>query len=176
MRATSPTWWGWHRLADEWAAAIVARAHIAPGDLVLDIGAGTGALTAPLIAAGAVVIAFELHPGRAAQLRRTFAGTKVTVVRCDAADLRLPRRPFKVVANPPFAITTALMRRLLAPSTRLATADLIVPPHVAARWAATGGQFDLSIDRFLPRRAFHPPPPAPACVLRISRRSPGRRG
>ena len=46
--------WGWHRLAPSWASRLVADAAIGPGDLVLDIGAGTGALTAPLVAAGAL--------------------------------------------------------------------------------------------------------------------------
>ena len=82
---------------------VVADAGVRPGDLVLDIGAGTGAVTAPLVAAGARVIAVELHPERVAMLRERFAGDDVTVVRADVADLRLPRRPFRVVANPPFA-------------------------------------------------------------------------
>jgi 16S rRNA A1518/A1519 N6-dimethyltransferase RsmA/KsgA/DIM1 with predicted DNA glycosylase/AP lyase activity len=54
--------WGWHRLADEWAARVVAAAAVGPGELVLDIGAGTGALTGPLVRAGARVVAVELHP------------------------------------------------------------------------------------------------------------------
>jgi 23S rRNA (adenine-N6)-dimethyltransferase len=49
--------WGWHWLADEWAARIVADAAVRPGELVLDIGAGEGALTGYLVRAGARVIA-----------------------------------------------------------------------------------------------------------------------
>jgi len=101
---------------------------------VLDIGAGRGVITAHLIAAGAQVMAFELHPQRAQHLRARFGGGVVRVVRADATDLRLPRRPFRVVANPPFAITTALLRRLVAPGSRLVRADLVVPFHVARRW------------------------------------------
>ncbi len=101
---------------------------------MLDIGAGTGAITAHLVAKGARVIAFELHPRRAHELRVRFATANVKVVQTDAADLRLPGRPFRVVANPPFAITTAVLRRLLAPNAQLARADLIVPRGVAMRW------------------------------------------
>jgi 23S rRNA (adenine-N6)-dimethyltransferase len=62
--------WGWHRLADHWAARIVAEAGVRPGELVLDIGAGEGALTGHLVRAGARVVAVELHPVRAARLER----------------------------------------------------------------------------------------------------------
>jgi SAM-dependent methyltransferase len=53
--------WGWHPLTDEWAARIVADAAVRPGELVLDIGAGHGALTAELVERGARVVAVELH-------------------------------------------------------------------------------------------------------------------
>lgn len=78
--------WGWDALDDRWARHIVAVAAIEAGDLVLDIGAGTGALTAPLVEAGAGVIAVELHQRRVDILRRRFADAQVTVVRADAAD------------------------------------------------------------------------------------------
>ena len=56
--------WGWHRLDPDWAEGIVASAAIRPGELVVDLGAGVGALTLPLLGAGARVIAVELHAGR----------------------------------------------------------------------------------------------------------------
>ena len=85
-------------------------ARVGPGDLVLDLGAGTGAITAPLLAAGASVVAFELHDDRAEALRERFDVDSLKVVRADVSDLRLPRRPFKVVANPPFAVTASILR------------------------------------------------------------------
>ena len=134
-----PARWGWHQLADHHAARIVDRAGIRAGDLVLDIGAGAGALTGPLLATGARVVAVELHRERAAVLRHDCASPRLRVVVADVSDLRLPRRPFRVVANPPFAITTAILRRLVAPGSALVRADVVVPWHTAARWAAGYG-------------------------------------
>ncbi len=170
--------WGWHHLGNRWAAQIVADARIRPGDLVLDIGAGNGALTGPLLACGARVIAVELHARRAANLRQVFADRPVTVVVTDAADLRLPTRPFRVVANPPFAISTAILRRLVAPGSRLVRADLVVPWHTAQRWTtgrAPGAgrwsrHFTARIGRPLPRSAISPPPANGIALLVIERR------
>lgn len=176
--------WGFHQLGRTWAARIVADAGIRAGDLVLDIGAGTGALTTPLVDRGARVVAFEQHRRRAAELRERFAADDVTVVVADALDLWLPRRPFRVVSNPPFAITMALLRRLVAPGSRLERADIIVPWHTARRWAtgdAPGAgrwlrQFEVGTGRALPRSAMSPPPPNGVAVLVIARRpGPGRR-
>ena len=106
--------WGWHQLDKRWAARLVESADVRPGDLVVDVGAGAGVITTQLLRAGASVVAVELHPRRVSLLRDQFAKRPVIVVRADAADLRLPRRSFKVVANPPFGVTTALLRRLTA--------------------------------------------------------------
>jgi 23S rRNA (adenine-N6)-dimethyltransferase len=156
----------------------VDAAGIKPGELVLDVGAGLGALTAPLVRAGAQVVAFELHPARADRLRRRFADAPVTVVRADAADLRLPSRPFRVVSSPPYNISTALLKRLLAPGSRLVSADLVLQRQVANRWArgdAPGANrwfryYDPSIGIRLPRRAFSPPPHVDSAVLVLRRR------
>jgi 23S rRNA (adenine-N6)-dimethyltransferase len=171
--------WGWHRLADQWAERLVADAAVRPGELVLDVGAGTGAVTAPLAAAGARVVAVELHPGRADVLRRRFAGVaSVTVVRADARDLRLPRRPFRVVASPPYGVTSVLLRRLLARGSWLAAADIVLPLAAAARWAAGRApgagrwlaDYDVGLGRRLPRSAFHPPPAVDSTTLVVRRR------
>lgn len=172
--------WGWHPLTDEWAARVVAAADLAPDDLVLDVGAGTGALTTHLVRAGARVVAVELHPHRARTLRRRFAGRPVTVVQVDAADLRLPRRPFRVVASPPFGVTTSLVRRLLAPGSRLVAADLVLQRAAAVRLASGGtrgagawdARWELTVGPPLPRSAFRPPPAVDTCVLRVRRRRP----
>lgn len=175
MAAQRAPRWGWHELDSRAARRLVADAGIERGDLVLDVGAGTGAITGALVAAGASVIAIELHPGRRGELARRFAGAAVIVANADAADLRLPRRPFKVVANPPFAVAMAIVRRLLAAGSRLESADLVVPHYVAQRWIAPsapgrgrwGRCYSVTLTPAPPRSAFRPPPPGRIAVLRI---------
>ncbi len=169
--------WGWHRLDRSWASRIVAAAAIAPGDLVLDVGAGDGVICEALLRVGARVIALELHPDRVRLLRRRFAGRSVRIVTADACDLRLPRRPFSVVANPPFASSMAIVRRLVAPGSRLVAADIVLPRHVARRWSEGtvdgalrwSATFEVTTGCRVPRGAFHPPIERDAVVLRIRR-------
>ena len=174
--------WGWHRLNDSWAERVVAEAGIRPGELVLDIGAGQGALTKPLIEAGARVIAVELHPGRAEALRRRFgtasagagaSASTVTVVQADAASLRLPRQPFRVVASPPYGITAGLLSLLLAPGSRLVAADLVLQRAAVRKYAERRVRgCRLTQGLAVPRRAFTPPPRVDSAVLVIRRRLP----
>jgi 23S rRNA (adenine-N6)-dimethyltransferase len=157
--------WGWHRLDHEWAARIVAEAGIRPGELVLDIGAGEGALTAPLIR----VVAVELHPGRADRLRHQFP--QVTVVHTDATSLRLPSRPFRVVASPPYGITAGLLGLLFAPGSRLVAADLVLQRAVVRKHASRQVRgFRMSMGPPVPRCAFRPPPQVDSAVLIVRRR------
>ncbi|UDY35681.1 rRNA adenine N-6-methyltransferase family protein [Dermatobacter hominis] len=171
--------WGWHELAPDAARRLVRASGVGAGDLVLDVGAGTGALTRELVAAGARVVAVEAHPGRAAELRRRFGTSDgVTVVRADAADLRLPRRPFRVVANPPFSVTSPILRRLLAPGSRLTDAHLVLQHHAAVRWcgpeAPAWGRWarswEASLGPAVARSSFRPAPAVDCRVLVLRRR------
>lgn len=137
----------------------------------MDVGAGHGAITAHLVAAGATVVAVELHPGRVDRLRARFADNDVTVVGVDVADFRWPRRPFRVVASPPYGHSAQLLRALLRPGSRLVAADLVLQRAVVRRYAAgSAGRWDVRQGRSLPRKAFRPPPQVDSGVLVIRRR------
>jgi 23S rRNA (adenine-N6)-dimethyltransferase len=106
----------------------------------------------------------------------------VKVVRADIRDLRLPTRPFRVVANPPFAGISAILVRLTSSGSRLARADLVVPRSVALVWqrrlARPHSAWLVSALTPIPRSAFTPRPRIDTCIMRIERHGPqpaGRR-
>ena len=101
---------------------LVAQAGVEPGDVVLEVGPGTGTLTEALLEAGAQVIACELDPDMAAILRERI-GDAITLIEGDALDRgrtlnpaivdALAGRPFKLVANLPYQAASPLMSCLV---------------------------------------------------------------
>lgn len=182
--AGAPNHAGIHLLRDPSVSARMVRSSQAgPGDLVIELGAGLGALTGPLAATGARVIAVERDPRFVAKLERRFAGDPaVRVVEGDARTVQLPHRPYAVVANIPYAISTALLRRLLDPEpTAVAAADLLVEWGFAKRMTATHprdlevawwqARFELRIAGRVRPGSFRPAPAVDSAHLVIRRRT-----
>jgi 23S rRNA (adenine-N6)-dimethyltransferase len=160
------------------AEQLVHDAGVATGELVLDLGAGRGIITRALRDVGARVVAVELDAHVLGDLRQL----GVEVVRADARAVQLPREPFRVVANLPFAAGTAILRRLLDdPRTPLLSCDAIVEWGLATKraavWPSTltsvywGAWYELTVARRVPRACFAPPPSVDAAVLRAVRRA-----
>jgi 23S rRNA (adenine-N6)-dimethyltransferase len=192
------TWWssvsggvsrrvelGQHFLAGgRLAAELVEQAGVGTGDLVVEIGAGSGVLTEALARRAGRVVAVECDPRLAERARVRLAGFgNVQVVTADALAMSPPRRPFRVVANLPFGSTAAFLRRLLGdPRTRLERADLVLQEQAARRYAARrpgtpetiawGAWYELGVGRRLPPACFRPPPRVAAAVLVARRRRP----
>ena len=116
--------WGQHFLASAATAdRIVAAARLAPSDTVLEVGPGEGALTRPLAARAARVLAIEIDPLRAQALSAALAeGGRVRIVRGDAldkpfwawlAEAGFPA-PAVMVASLPYNAATPILTRALA--------------------------------------------------------------
>jgi 23S rRNA (adenine-N6)-dimethyltransferase len=164
------------------AAAVVEGACVSASDLVVEFGAGYGRLTEQLALRAGRVIAVEIDVSLAARLAGRYrARSNVEVVHGDALAVPLPRRPFKVVSNPPFHITSPLLHRLLDDSSiPLVRADLVVswgaglaltgvfgPAHKARPWLP---RYEFLLLRRLPAELFDPAPAQAAALVSIRRR------
>jgi 23S rRNA (adenine-N6)-dimethyltransferase len=186
-RSNPPPDLGQHFIASAVVAArIVDDAGITGCDSVIEPGAGTGVLTAALAARAAHVTAVELDRELAVATAQHFSGDpKVSVVHADATVVDLPVSPFRVVGNPAFATTAALLRHLLDfPTAHVAhglqRADLVVQWQVArqratvttdllgATWAPW---WTFGRGRRLPAALFRPAPSVDAAVLVVERRA-----
>lgn len=123
---------------------IVAAAELAPGELVLEVGPGLGALTQGLAERGAQVLAVELDPKLLPVLQYSLAGYgNVELVQGDVLALDLGAltggRPFKVCANLPYYITTPLLFAFLEQDLPVERLVVMVQKEVAQRLTAGPG-------------------------------------
>ncbi len=177
---------GQNFLRPEAADRLVEEADVRAKDLVVEPGAGAGALTMAMAKRGADVFAIELDAHWSEQLaQRTSALSvgRVRVMRGDFLSVRLPSRPYRVLGCPPFAQTTALLRHLLDdPSPHLRRVDLVIQWEVArkrassppttllsTRWAPW---WDFRLGPRVPATQFRPVPQVDAGLLTIMRRDP----
>jgi 16S rRNA (adenine1518-N6/adenine1519-N6)-dimethyltransferase len=178
---------------------IVAAAELAPEDVVLEIGAGLGTLTRELARSAAHVVAVELDRRLMPVLRSELSDLdNVTLVQGDILDLdpaslihtASPHPPisnlssslssphYKVVANLPYYITSAVLRHLLDASLKPHRMVLTVQREVAERIVAAPGQMSLlavSVQFYgRPRRlfrikpgSFYPSPSVESAVVQV---------
>jgi len=153
----------------------------AAGDVFLEIGPGTGALTLPLAERCARVVAVEIDEALARRLRGA-APSNVEIVTQDAlsADLRSLVPPgARLVGNLPYYISSPLLRRCLALHDHVRDLHVMLQEEVARRVASPPGSKEYGIlsvlyalwaDTDLPARfppgCFSPPPGVTSAVLR----------
>jgi 23S rRNA (adenine-N6)-dimethyltransferase len=175
---------GQHLLRSEvLAEELVYDASVGRRDVVLEIGAGKGLLTAPLAAAARQVIAVEIDEAFIRVLKRRFPPqSRVDVRHADILDVPFPAAPFRAFGNLPFSLTTSILRRLLDdPSSTLTRADLIVQHEVARKRASVWPGnlvtlawlpwWELRAGRHLHATAFEPRPSVDASLLVVTRRA-----
>ncbi|MGE5195716.1 MAG: 16S rRNA (adenine(1518)-N(6)/adenine(1519)-N(6))-dimethyltransferase RsmA [Anaerolineae bacterium] len=174
---------------------IIQTGAVLPGDLVVEIGSGPGALTQALLEAGAQVIAIEKDPLFARELFRLQTNDKRLEV-MEADFLKLPieellrekchlKKKAKVVANLPYHITTPIIAKLIPLHQLISSLTLMVQKEVAVRFTAEAGSRDYSsITVFLnyfshPRfcftiapSCFYPSPSVQSAIVQFELRPP----
>lgn len=179
--------YGQHFLADpNLIDKVVDTAGVEAGDRVLEVGAGTGALTAALAARGARVLAYEVDRRFRPVLEEVLAGTGVEVRYEDAleADLaeELAGGDWRLVANLPYNVGTPLVMEVLLSVPVVVSLTVMLQKEVVDRLVARPGSDDYGspslvvaltarvVDRFtVPPHLFVPPPPVSSAVVRLDR-------
>jgi 23S rRNA (adenine-N6)-dimethyltransferase len=164
------------------ARQFLSAVRAEPAGLCLEVGAGEGILTARLAAMFGEVIAYELDESLASRLTaRVGDRPQVKVVMRDFLTARPPSRPFQVVGNAPFSLTSPIIDWCLH-ARRLTVATLITQLEYArkraggyGRWSlltvTTWPQFRWELQGTIARTQFRPVPRVDAGILQLERRA-----
>ncbi len=179
---------GQHFLVDRGTIArIVDLIQPEPGEIVLEIGPGRGALTTPLLAQRPRLVAVEIDRDLAADLRRRWPAEVLRLLEGDILAVDLAAllaeeggQRLLVVGNLPYNITAPLLFHLLAYADHVGRAVLMVQREVAARLTAAPGSREYGLITVLlrmraqvevrlqvPRTRFRPVPGVDSSVIEL---------
>jgi 16S rRNA (adenine1518-N6/adenine1519-N6)-dimethyltransferase len=158
---------GQHFLAAAWAQKVVKTIDVQPEDVLLEIGPGAGAITIPLAATGAPILAVEIDrdlagslsgqvPPNVSLMTADFLKTDVLPFLTALQPNRppstdhapVPPRRFRVVGNLPYNISSPILFRLIELSRAhgiFTDATLMVQREVADRLVARPGKKDYGV-------------------------------
>lgn len=170
-------------------SSIIKVTEFLPGEPVLEVGSGLGVLTLALLEKEARVVAVELDGTLAAALRKiAVTSPNLAVVRGDILKLSdhdlqqalglAPGADYSVVANLPYEISGAFLRRFLSGNLRPSTMVLLLQAEVAERLVAKPGQVSLltlqawsaakvEIIKIVKPSAFYPPPRVNSAIVKF---------
>jgi 16S rRNA (adenine1518-N6/adenine1519-N6)-dimethyltransferase len=167
---------------------IVAAIHPLPGEQLVEIGPGLGALTTPLLAALGEMDAVELDRDLVPQLEQQFAaaGTlrihNADALKFDFCSLaKSDEEKLRVVGNLPYNISTPLIFHLLEQSHCISDMHFMLQKEVVNRLAANPGggdygrlsimvQYRCRVEKLftVPPGAFNPPPKVDSAIVRLT--------
>ena len=179
-----------HRVARQIIDSVSPRAE----DVIIEIGPGTGALTAMLVRRTGHVVAIEIDASLVEELRRTVRARNLSIVNTDVLKLDweqtiedarsrivdVASTRVRVVANLPYYISTPIIERLLSPGRGLFDMTLMLQREVADRIVSEPGNkaygylsvmvqyYALASKLFdVPPSAFAPSPKIWSAVIRL---------
>ncbi|MBS0447348.1 MAG: 16S rRNA (adenine(1518)-N(6)/adenine(1519)-N(6))-dimethyltransferase RsmA [Proteobacteria bacterium] len=174
---------GQHFLADDAIVdAIVDAIDPQPGERLVEIGPGLGALTTPLAARCGRLAVIELDRDLAARLRRRpeLDVIEADVLKVDFRALRGTGAPLRVVGNLPYNISSPILFHLLDAADAVIDQHFMLQKEVVDRIAAGPGgkdygrlsvmlQWRYAVEPLfdVPPEAFDPPPKVDSAVLRM---------
>jgi 16S rRNA (adenine1518-N6/adenine1519-N6)-dimethyltransferase len=164
---------------------IIIAAELTSSDTVIEVGPGLGVLTQTLAEQAGKVIAIELDNHLAEILSMHFKGSnKVTIINKDVlevnpVDILGGQTDYKVVANLPYYITSAVVRHFLEASVQPKLMVLMVQSEVAKQITAKPGEMSLlsvsvqlygkpTIAGKISAKCFYPAPKVDSAILKIA--------
>lgn len=171
-----------HRLSQHFlrsprlALMLIGHSNIKKRDLVLDIGAGSGVITSALAKRCREVWAIEPDPAALKKLRNNLALDNVRIFAQDFLTLDLPTEPYKVFANPPFHLSSAILHKLIEADNPPEAIYLILQKQLALKLIATDRHYTSQLGRAINQKyqtkiryplkpTDYTPPPAVPTVL-----------
>lgn len=162
--------------------SIVQRSSIRPGDIVYDIGAGSGVITRTLLDQGARVVAVEKDEKLYRRCMSLPAADRLTLIHRDFLDMELPASgSYKVFANIPFFHTSEIIRKLLFSPNPPEDCYLIVQKEAAAKYTGVPREtlqsllvkpvFWSTVICYLSRSDFRPVPSVDTVLLQFQLRT-----
>jgi 16S rRNA (adenine1518-N6/adenine1519-N6)-dimethyltransferase len=166
---------------------IVQELSLQPGDVVVEIGPGQGALTRQLAESGARVIAVEIDHRVIDELKNTLRGLDVEIIHQDfmETDLRSMRERFgsrlRIVGNIPYHLTSPILFKVFEHSTSVSDLTMMIQKEVARRITASPSTKEYGILSVFARlygtpkilftvspECFYPKPKVTSAVLRLT--------
>ncbi len=182
---------GQHFLTDRhYLDRIVAEIAPQPGDAMVEIGPGPGALTERLAAVVRPLHVIEIDRDLAAALRARFPEDAVAVHEGDALEFDFSRLPsgLRVVGNLPYNVSTPLLFHVAGFATRIRDCVFMLQKEVVERMVAAPGtadygrlsvalqyRFAMALAFRVPPGAFTPPPKVDSAIVRMVPLGEGRR-
>ena len=173
---------------------IIKTADVQKGDIILEIGAGPGALTRKLLEQQANVIAIEIDPKLVSILKQIPTQSNLEIIQADVLTLPLAtlcqervraNKKIKVVANLPYHITTPILTRLLPLYLSIESITVMVQKEFGERMCAPAdtehySSFSLFVAYYsrakicfsISPSCFYPPPKVFSCVVSCTLHEP----
>ncbi len=165
------------------AGFLIGHSNIKKRDLVIDIGAGSGVISAALAKRCRKVLAVEPDPETLQLLHKNVGKLEnVEIVAQDFLEMQLPDEPYKVFANPPFHLSSAILHKLDEAPNPPEAIYLILQKQFALKTLNTERHYTSQLGKqlfvhYAPRirlpmrpNYFTPPPAVPCVLLELKRR------
>ena len=161
----------------------IARINVpVPGENILEVGPGFGALTRRLLDAGAQVTAIEFDRRLAEYLRRHLACENLRLIEADACKVDyaklFPEGNFRSIANLPYSISSVFIARMLELENPPERMFFMLQREMGERLAAQPGskaygalsvrvqfEYTVRIERIVPPEVFYPPPEVESALV-----------